>query len=157
MDTYYASLTVWFEGPFWVGVLQREDGGRLTACRHVFGAEPKEQEVYQWLLREWQHLTFSPGVPAGDRNHDRPKRRRREAQTPPAGTGTKAQQALQLQREQCKTQRRERRRLRDAAEVNSFSLTMVVFFLSFFFLFFFLLFTCEAGSTAQKLHVHTQE
>jgi hypothetical protein len=51
MDTYYASLTVWFEGPFWVGVLQREDGGRLTACRHVFGAEPKEQEVYQWLLR----------------------------------------------------------------------------------------------------------
>ena len=116
MDTYYASLTVWFEGPFWVGVLQREDGGRLTACRHVFGAEPKEQEVYQWLLREWQHLTFSPGVPAGDRNHDRPKRRRREAQTPPAGTGTKAQQALQLQREQCKTQRRERRRLWDAAE-----------------------------------------
>ena len=122
MDTYYASLTVWFEGPFWVGVLQREDGGRLTACRHVFGAEPKEQEVYQWLLREWQHLTFSPGVPAGDRNHDRPKRRRREAQTPPAGTGTKAQQALQLQRERQKTarkaavkQRREEQRERKLA------------------------------------------
>ena len=123
MDTYYASLTVWFEGPFWVGVLQREDGGRLTACRHVFGAEPKEQEVYQWLLREWQHLTFSPGVPAGDRNHDRPKRRRREAQTPPAGTGTKAQQALQLQREQGKAERQVlSREAREAEEARRFRL-----------------------------------
>lgn len=115
MDMYYATLTVWFEDPFWVGVYQREEAGRLTACRHVFGAQPRDQEVYQWLLREWQHLAFSPDVPAGNRNRERPKRRR-EAQAPPAGTGTKAQHALQLQREHSKTQRRERRRQRDTAE-----------------------------------------
>ncbi len=118
MSLYYASLTVWFEDPFWVGVCQREADGLTEACRHVFGAMPREQEVYQWLLQEWRHLSFSPGIPSGPRRPERknPKRRQREAQAVPAGTGTKAQQALQLQREQHKIQRQERRRQRDTAE-----------------------------------------
>ena len=41
MDTYYASLTVWFEGPFWVGVLQRVDGGRLTAGVAASDVQPR--------------------------------------------------------------------------------------------------------------------
>ena len=103
------SLTVYFEPPFWVGLFQREDGGSCRVCKVTFGGEPRDQEVLDWLLRHWRELRFSPPV-AAERAIDRlssPKRMRREARkaTQAAGTGTKAQQALQLQREQMKTER----------------------------------------------------
>ncbi|MGG4392768.1 YjdF family protein [Paenibacillus thiaminolyticus] len=38
-------LTVYFEDPFWVGVVEEQFGNQMKACRHVFGAEPKDAEV----------------------------------------------------------------------------------------------------------------
>ena len=35
-------------------------GGQLEACRIVFGAEPKDYEVYDFLLKNWHRLRFSP-------------------------------------------------------------------------------------------------
>ena len=104
-----ASLTVYFEPPFWVGLYQREDEDGCRVCKITFGGEPKDQEVLDWLLRHWRGLRFSPPV-AADREVNRlpnPKRMRREARkaTQATGTGTKAQQALQLQRKQMKTDR----------------------------------------------------
>ena len=100
MEHGCARLTVYFEGPFWVGVLEREEAGRLEACKVTFGAEPKDRQVYEWLLREWRGLTFSPGIPTQDRQRARssPKRRQRAAadELSRTGVGTKAQQALQL-------------------------------------------------------------
>ncbi len=105
-----ASLTVYFEPPFWVGLFQREDEDGCRVCKITFGGEPRDQEVLDFILRRWRELRFSPPVPA-DRAAGRlpnPKRMRREARkaTQAAGTGTKAQQALQLQREQGKVQRK---------------------------------------------------
>ena len=105
-----ASLTVYFDPPFWVGLYQREDEGGCRVCKVTFGGEPKDQEVLDWLLRHWRGLRFSPPV-SGTQKPNRlpsPKRMRREAHkaTQSTGTGTKAQQALQLQREQLKTQRK---------------------------------------------------
>ena len=40
MDRGKAGLTVFFEGPFWVGVFERVEDGRLSVCRVVFGSEP---------------------------------------------------------------------------------------------------------------------
>lgn len=45
MQKSRASFTVFFEDPFWVGVYEREEPGGLTACRVVFGAEPKDGEI----------------------------------------------------------------------------------------------------------------
>ncbi len=45
MDRVTVKLTVFFEEPFWVGVFERTEGGRLSACKVTFGAEPKEYEV----------------------------------------------------------------------------------------------------------------
>ena len=103
------SLTVYFDPPFWVGLFQREDGDGCRVCKVTFGGEPGDQEVLDWLLRHWQELQFSPPVASG-RAADRlpnPTRMRREARkaTQASGTGTKAQQALQLQREQMKKSR----------------------------------------------------
>ena len=114
------SLTVYFDPPFWVGLFQREDEDGCRVCKVTFGGEPKDQEVLDWLLRHWRNLRFSPPV-AGDREINRlpnPKRMRREARkaTQAAGTGTKAQQALQLQREQMKIQRKADSKERREAE-----------------------------------------
>ena len=45
MQKSRASFTVFFEDPFWVGVYEREEPGGLTACRVVFGAEPKDGDL----------------------------------------------------------------------------------------------------------------
>ena len=103
-------LTVFFDEPFWVGVFERLEAGRLSVCKVTFGAEPRDQEVYEFLLRHWRDLAFSPAVAAETRQRaDNPKRRQRNArrQVEGAGIGTKSQQALQLQREAMKTERRQ--------------------------------------------------
>ncbi len=103
METGKAKLTVLFDPPFWVGLFEREHGGRYEACRVVFGREPRDFEVYAYVLDRYSRLAFSPALPAesGQARDPNPKRAQRLArrQTLPAGIGTKAQQALQLQRE----------------------------------------------------------
>lgn len=110
METGRMKLTVLFDPPFWVGLFEREAGGRYEACRIVFGAEPRDFEVYDFILTRYGQLRFSPAL-AAERGEDRkvnPKRAqrlvRRQVQT--AGPGTRAQQALQLQREQNRAERR---------------------------------------------------
>ena len=120
MECGYARLTVWFADPFWVGVYEREAEGRLEVCRHTFGAEPKDGEVWQWLLSAWRGLDFSPAVEAPRRpsGRENPKRVRRQARNRPekTGAGTKSQQALQLQREARRVERAQRHSQRDAAK-----------------------------------------
>ena len=50
MDRGKAGLTVFFEGPFWVGVFERIEDGRLSVCRVVFGSEPRDYEVLEFIL-----------------------------------------------------------------------------------------------------------
>ena len=55
-----AQFTLYFDGRFWVGVLEcreRHHGGDVNgqaitvrAARHVFGAEPSDVELYDFLL-----------------------------------------------------------------------------------------------------------
>ena len=107
MDKVSGKLTVFFEGPFWVGVFERVTKGRLSVSKVTFGAEPKEQEVYAFVLKQYRCLRFGPAVEAAVRQagHN-PKRLQREAhrQTQAVGIGTKSQQALKLQ--QWKAQRK---------------------------------------------------
>ena len=63
METAKAKLTVLFDPPFWAGLFEREAGGRYEACKVIFGPEPSDQEVYQYLLDHYQHLEFSPALP----------------------------------------------------------------------------------------------
>ena len=110
MDRGKAGLTVFFEGPFWVGVFERVEDGRLSVCRVVFGSEPRDYEVLDFVLKNYYGLKFSPAVEAAVKDGKvNPKRRQREAgrHTMQAGIGTKSQQALQLQREERKTERRQ--------------------------------------------------
>ncbi len=109
MDNTLANLTVFFEKPFWVGVFERISDGKLSVCKVTFGEEPKDYEVYDFIQKNYYKLRFSPAVDiAVKKAPNNPKRLQRQAkkQTQPNGIGTKSQQALQLQREQMKTERR---------------------------------------------------
>ena len=109
MDTERVKLTVFFEGPFWVGVFERISGGKLSVCKVTFGAEPKDYEVWDFILKHYEALKFSPALETEvKQTADHPKRRQRRIrkQLQTAGVGTRSQQALQMQREEMKTQRK---------------------------------------------------
>ena len=109
MDKVSGKLTVFFEEPFWVGVFERVLEGKLSVCKVTFGAEPKDYEVYDFILRNYYRLRFSPAVVADVKEAGRnPKRVQREVrkQVQNTGIGTKSQQALKLQQEQLKTERK---------------------------------------------------
>ncbi|MGN1040707.1 MAG: YjdF family protein [Candidatus Fimimonas sp.] len=104
------TATVLFENAFWVAVLERQNGNAYEVCKITFGAEPKDVDVWYFLLTNWHKLKFSPSVQTEnvvDRKIN-PKRMQRNvsAQLQNKGIVTKAQQALKLQHEQIKKQRK---------------------------------------------------
>ena len=113
------TLTVFFDEPFWVGIFERCENGRLSVCKVTFGAEPKEQEIYEFVLRHFTELRFSQEVDIIQRKTaDNPKRRQRNArkQMEHSGVGTKSQMALQMQLEQNKLERKVKTREQKLAE-----------------------------------------
>ena len=49
MDKTNGKLTVYFEEPFWVGVFERIEDGKLSVAKVIFGAEPKDYEVQEYI------------------------------------------------------------------------------------------------------------
>ena len=119
-------LTVFFEEPFWVGVFECVSDGKLSVCKVTFGAEPKDYEIYDFVLKNYYRLRFSPAVETDVKEaaHN-PKRMQREArkQIQNTGIGTKSQQALKLQQEQMKMERKTvSREQREAEKLRQFEL-----------------------------------
>ena len=126
MDKVNGKLTVYFEDPFWVGVFERIENGKLTVAKVTFGAEPKDYEIQEYIQRYYFSLKFSPAVDTVVKETKRnPKRIQREAkkQIQETGIGTKSQQALKLQQEQNKQERKVRsREKREADQLRMFEL-----------------------------------
>ena len=124
MDKVNGKLTVYFEEPFWVGVFERIENGRLAVAKVTFGAEPKDYEIQEYIQRYYFSLKFSPAVDTVVKETKRnPKRIQREAkkQMQETGIGTKSQQALKLQQEQNKQERKVRsREKREADQLRMF-------------------------------------
>ena len=126
MDKANGKLTVYFEEPFWVGVFERIEDGKLSVAKVSFGAEPKDYEVQEYIRKYYSSLKFSPAVDTVVKDIKRnPKRMQREAkkQMQETGIGTKSQQALKLQQEQNKQERKVRsREKKEADELRMFEL-----------------------------------
>ena len=119
MGKSVSKLTVLFEEPFWIGLYERMDGGRYEVCKITFGAEPKDYEVYDFLLQNWSRLRFTPSIeaPTIEERRVNPKRMQRKVSCElSAGIGTKAQQALKLQQAEGKQARQVRSRKQREAE-----------------------------------------
>ena len=126
MDRESGRLTVFFDEPFWVGVFEQISEGKLSVCKVTFGADPKDYEVHDFIVKNYYRLRFSPAVETAVKETGRnPKRVQREVrrQVQNTGVGTKAQQALKLQQEQLKTERRTvSREQREAEKERQFEL-----------------------------------
>ena len=115
-------LTILFDHPYWIGLLEDEHDGLLYAARYIFGAEPSDQTVYEFVLHEAAALLagMTVGVPI-ESHAVRPvgyKRMMREAHraTQERGISTQAQIAIKQQIEQNKRERRhEAHEAREAA------------------------------------------
>ena len=119
MEKVGGRLTVYFEDPFWVGVFERTSNGKLSATKVTFGAEPKDYDVLEFINRYYYQLVFSPAIEMAVKdNRKNPKRAQRDAKkhTLKTGIGTKSQQALKLQQEQNKRERKVRNREQREAE-----------------------------------------
>lgn len=119
MDKVKGKLTVFFEDPFWVGIFERIEDGKLSAAKVTFGAESKDYEVQEYIQKYYFRLPFSPAVETVVKETKRnPKRMQRDAkrQMQETGIGTKSQQALKLQQEQNKQERKLRSREKKEAD-----------------------------------------
>ena len=136
-----AQFTLYFDGRFWVGVLEhheRRRGGDMIgqgitvrAARHVFGGEPSDVELYDFLLARGDELidraAASPPVSAGSTTADpsssrraNPKRAARRAakEAARARPSTAAQAALAAAREETAARTSRNRSLRRRQEAD---------------------------------------
>ncbi len=114
MDKQFCNLTVFFEEPFWVGVFEITSAGKMAVCKVTFGAEPKDYEIYDFVLQHFNSMHFSTTVAvAPPKISANPKRLQREIRKSlqNTGIGTKSQQALQLQHEESKKTQQAKTRL----------------------------------------------
>ena len=119
MDKVSGKLMLYFDEPFWVGVFERIEDGKLFVAKVTFGAEPKDYEVYEFILKYYSSLQFSLAVATVVKANIRnPKRMQRDATKQLRNTriGTKSQQALKLQQEQNKQERKVKSREHKLAE-----------------------------------------
>lgn len=109
MDKVSVTANVIFQEPFWRIFFERAEDQKLSVCKVTLGAEPKDYEVQKFILANYDRLRYSPAVAAEvkERKYS-PKRMQREVhkQLQRDGIGTKSQQALKLQQEQMKSERR---------------------------------------------------
>jgi hypothetical protein len=106
-------LTVLFEDPFWVGVFEVSYDSKYSVCKYLFGSEPKDNEVYEMILKQYGSLHFSKPVNEVDNIHKKvkkinPKRMHRmiKKEMKDSGIGTKAQNAIKAEREANKIERK---------------------------------------------------
>lgn len=112
-------ITVFFEDPFWVGIFERLTDGGLSVCKVTFGAEPKDCEVWRYILKHYYTLKFGTDVQTEIRKcADNPKRRQRAAKKllKGSGIGTKSQQILKAQHVENKIERRRKSKQQREAE-----------------------------------------
>ncbi|MFT3892535.1 MAG: YjdF family protein [Anaerolineales bacterium] len=120
-------LTVFFDDPFWVGVFERDDETGYRVSRLIFGAEPTDAELYEFIQKEYKHIDFGKPIESQvkiirKKNFKRMQREVRK-EVYEEGVGTKAQQAMKLQMELGKKEREVKsREQREAEKLTQFKL-----------------------------------
>jgi hypothetical protein len=108
------NLTILFDDPYWVGILEVERDGQLFVGKHIFGAEPSDQLVYAFVQHHLLTLMsrMTVGLPIEEstpKHRTNPKRVQREIsrEMDARGITTRSQEAMRLQIEAGKQIRHE--------------------------------------------------
>lgn len=120
MDKVSGSLTVLFENPFWIGVFEDEFGKNYEVARVVFGPEPTDVQLYEFILKNYLSLPFGKSTldkPSTQKeiSYKRMQRKIKKEQSKET-IGTKAQNAIKLQYESHKTEKKKQTKLRKEQE-----------------------------------------
>ncbi|WP_339272684.1 YjdF family protein [Paenibacillus sp. FSL W8-0426] len=107
-------LTVLFDESckYWIGVVEQEEQGRLKACRHIFGNEPRDSEILEFVGKNMMELMSLTKVGTDTKRRKsirvNPKRLARQASKEIAqrGLSSHAQEAIKLDLESRKLQRK---------------------------------------------------
>ncbi|MBI5928860.1 MAG: YjdF family protein [Chloroflexi bacterium] len=101
-------LTILFDSPYWIGLIEYENAGMLYVSRYIFGSEPANEEVHEFVLYHLADLlksmTVGVAVETSPIKRLSPKRVQREIRrelTQP-GITSKSHEAMRLQIEQNK-------------------------------------------------------
>lgn len=122
-----STFTVYFDDPFWVGLLEIRGPEGVRAARHVFGAEPTGPELLDFSVRGFGDLLdramLAPPVVEGGAARPRvgnPKRAARAAARDRSArpVSTAAQEAMSRSYELAKAERRTEARERREAEAD---------------------------------------
>jgi hypothetical protein len=91
-------FTIFFEDPFWVGVLEEQYDDQQYMGRHVFGAEPSNSELTQFYLNELGAIRKikigESKIEAKKTGFKKSLSKAKQAQNK-KGTGTKSQELFQ--------------------------------------------------------------
>lgn len=115
-------VTILLENSFWVGIFERNDDEGYACARNIFGDEPTDAELYQFVLTHYQQLKFTEPrefkLLIRRKNPKRVQREvRREVEKSKKGikTTTYAQEVLRLELEKNKKIKRTVSKLEKAA------------------------------------------
>lgn len=71
--------TIFFEKRLWVGTFERTDKEGYAVARHIFGGEPSDAEIYEFVLNHYLELNFGEAKEIDIQIHRmNPKRVQRE-------------------------------------------------------------------------------
>ena len=105
MKKISGKLTVFFENPFWVGIFENIENNNLSVCKVTFGSEPKEYEIYDFILERFDTLKFSNEMKSNfNEKVKNPIRRQKELQS--KKFLKKSEEILKLQYEENKKERK---------------------------------------------------
>ncbi|MCQ9285259.1 YjdF family protein [Priestia aryabhattai] len=109
------SLTIYHDGQFWIGIIEVVEGGKLKAFRYVFGAEPKDTEILDFIHHKLLNLinqSIHSGLDVKIKSNEKvnPKRLQRQVakEVNKIGISTKAQEAMKQEYEEKKKSRKKK-------------------------------------------------
>ena len=95
-------LTVFFNGQYWVGVVELQEGTKLKASQFIFGPEPKDAEVMDFVQHQMLGLLSTSkeqvDIRKASEQKVNPKRLARQVakEMRTTGVSTFAQEAMKL-------------------------------------------------------------
>lgn len=102
-------LTIYYDGQFYIGLVEIKTGNTLKAYRHLFGKEPKDQDILEFVNHELlnlieNHEQKGVSIKKDSQKKINPKRLQRKVskELKQAGVSSKAQEAIKKEYEQRK-------------------------------------------------------
>ncbi|EOW9529296.1 YjdF family protein [Bacillus cytotoxicus] len=106
-------LTVIYDGQFWIGIIELIEDKKFKAYRYLFGAEPSNIEIYEFVNRDLLNFinrSNQKGIDVKENKQKKinPKRLQREVakEMKKKDISTKAQEAIKLELDERKKERK---------------------------------------------------